>query len=340
MTTFKQSILIALLFAPLTLLAQGAKNIRLSEILTDNDSSIVDEYGQHKAWIELANSSFSSYNVRGMYLTTDRAVLDKSLSAPERIRLMSIIPNGDSRTLIGPEGHLVFFANSQPAEGKLHLAVSMPQGEPLWVALYNGNGVELIDSVSVPALAADQSYARHDGRWTVKAADDVTPGTENFIASNETKVARFKREDPHGFAMAIMAMGIVFLCLATLWIFFTVFGAIMRHIDSAKKIAHQQPIKPITATVEKTKEIAHRTGNILQEGFDKRGVDMEVYMAVIAMALRQYQDDVHDTESGIITIKPKDTDWDDEYSQMTHFHSPIIPAFPTKPGIPTTPEIH
>ena len=27
------------------------------------------------------------------------------------------------------------------------------------------------------------------------------------------------------------------------------------------------------------------------------------------MALKQYQDDVHDTESGIITIKPKNTNW-------------------------------
>jgi hypothetical protein len=32
-------------------------------------------------------------------------------------------------------------------------------------------------------------------------------------------------------------------------------------------------------------------------------------MAVIAMALKQYQDDVHDVESGIITIKPRHSMW-------------------------------
>ena len=151
---------------------------------------------------------------------------------------------------------------------------------------------------------------------------------------------KFKEEDPHGFAMAFMAMGIVFLCLALLWIFFTIFGAIMRHAETAKEMAHKQPVKPITVTVEKTVEMGRKTSNILQEGFDKKGIDMEVYMAVIGMALRQYQDDVHDVESGIITIKSKDTGWDDEYSQMTHFHDPITPTNHTAPHIPTIPELH
>jgi hypothetical protein len=63
-------------------------------------------------------------------------------------------------------------------------------------------------------------------------------------------------------------------------------------------------------------------------------------MAVIGMALRQYEDDVHDVESGIITIKPKDTEWDDEYNQMTHLHDPFIPFSPSNTQIPTTPELH
>ena len=140
--------------------------------------------------------------------------------------------------------------------------------------------------------------------------------------------------------MAIMAMGIVFSCLALLWIFFTLFGMLMRHMETAKKVANKQPIKPITKTVEKTIEISHKTSNVLQEGFDKKGIDMEVYMAVIGMALRQYEDDVHDVESGIITIKQKETEWDDEYSQMTHWHYPILPSDHNAPSIPTSPELY
>lgn len=65
---------------------------------------------------------------------------------------------------------------------------------------------------------------------------------------------------------------------------------------------------------------------------------MELYMAVIGMALKQYEDNVHDVESGIITIRPKDTGWDDEYSQMTHFHEAITPTDHSAPRIPTNPQ--
>ena len=336
-----KSLLAALLFtASSPVFGQGAKNIVISEVLTNNTASIQDEYGRREAWIELENTSFTTYNVRGMFITTDRRVLDKSLSAPERIRLMRMIPSGDDRTQISARHHLVLFANSRPADGKLHLSLAVPMSEPVWIALYNGNGVELIDSVSVPALAADQSFARVGGRWKVMAAGNVTPGIENSIEASASKIDQFKERDPHGFAMALMAMGIVFLCLALLWIFFTLFGMVMRHLDTAKKVANAQPMKPITKTVEKTAEVAHKTGNILKEGHDKKGIDLEVYMAVIGMALKQYEDDVHDVESGVITIKSKDTEWDDEYSQMTHWHDAIRPTDHNAPRIPTTPELH
>lgn len=318
-------------------LGQGARNIVISEVLTNNTQSIVDEFGHREAWIELENTSFTTYNVRGMYITTDRSVLDKSLSAPERISRMSIIPSGDDRTAMGARKHLILFCNSNPQQGKLHLSVEVPISEPVWIALYNGNGVELIDSVSVPALSADESWARGGKAWSVKSAGNVTPGIENFIKADETKVEKFKREDPHGFAMAIMAMGIVFSCLALLWIFFTIFGNVMRKIESSK---NKQPIKPITKTVEKTAELGHKTSNILQDGLEKKGIDKEVYLAVIGMALKQYEDDVHDVESGVITIMSKDTDWDDEYSQMTHFHEAKRPSDHSAPHIPTTPELH
>lgn len=341
MNNFKLLLGALLLTSSQTVLGQGAKNIVISEVLTNNATNIVDEFGQREAWIELENTSFSTYNVRGMFITTDRSVL-QDMSAPERIKRMSIIPSGEDRTNIGPRQHLVLFANSSPAQGKLHLSVQIPDSAAVWVALYNGNGVELIDSVSVPALAADQSYARQGKNWVVKSQDQVTPGIENAASEGKklTGVDKFKEQDPHGFAMAIMAMGVVFLCLALLWLFFTLFGMLMRHLDTAKRVANTQPIKPITKTVEATKELAHKTGNVLQEGFDKKGIDMEVYMAVIGMALSQYQDDVHDVESGVITIKSKDTGWDDEYSQMTHWHDPFRPTDHNAPSIPTTTELH
>ena len=328
-----------LVSASLTSLAQGSKSIVISEVLTNNTASIQDSYGNRHAWVELANTSFSQHNVRGMYLTTDRSVLDKKMSVPERIKRMSIIPNGEDRTNMGARKHLIILCNASPTEGKLSLALPVPTDKPVWIALYNGNATELLDSVTVPILITNESYARVKGCWAVKSPENVTPGIENYIEANESKIAKFKREDPHGFAMSIMAMGIVFLCLALLWIFFTIFGLAARHMETAKKVAHKQPIKPITQTVEKTIEIAHTTGNILQDGFKMKGKDIEVYMAVIGMALRQYEEDVHDIESGVITIKPKDTNWDDEYSQMTQLHEPFAPTSHDYSRIPTTPEL-
>ena len=326
-------------------LAQLDASIKLNEVMTANQKSLIDEYGAHNAWVEIANISHSTYNIRGMYLTTDRSVLDRKMSVPERVKRMSQIPNGDERTNLGGRQLVVFQLNSRPAEGSLHLAVSVDATKPLWIALYNGNATQLIDSVTVPVLQADQSYARiaNNGTakdWEVKSADRVTPGIQNQTTVSESKVEKFKREDPHGFGMALMAMGIVFFCLALLWITFTLFGMLMRHMETAKKVVNQQPIKPITKTVEKTIEVGHKTGVILKEGFEKRGIDMEVYMAVIGLALRQYEDDIHDVESGVITIKPKDTGWDDEYSQMTHLHEAFIPSKHNAPNIPTTPELH
>lgn len=329
-----------LVSASLTSFAQSSKNIVINEVLTNNTMSIQDAYGNRHAWIELENHSFSTYNVRGMYLTTDRSVLNKSMTVPERVKRMSLIPNGEDRTNLGAQKHLLLFGNASPTEGKLSLSLPIPSGESVWIALYNGNATELIDSVTVPALGPNESYARVKGKWEVKSAENVTPGIENFIVASESKIDKFKREDPHGFAMSIMAMGIVFLCLILLWLFFSVFGIIVRHAETAKKVVHKQPIKPITQTVEKTIEIAHTTGNILQDGFKMKGRDIEVYMAVIGMALRQYEEDVHDVESGIITIKPKDTNWDDEYSQMTQLHKPFMPISSENSRIPTTQELY
>ena len=329
----------------LPMLAQMDASIKLNEVMTRNETSLIDEHGTRNALLEITNISHSTYNIRGMYVTTDRSVLDKKMSVPERVKRMSQIPNGDERTNLSGQQLIVFQLGSQPRKGALHLSAKVNVNEPTWIALYNGNATQLIDSITVPALAADQSYARvaNNGNakdWEMKSADRVTLGIQNQTVVNESKVEKFKREDPYGFGMAIMAMGIVFSCLALLWITFTLFGMVMRHMETAKKVAHKQPIKPITKTVEATLEVGHKTGVMLKEGFDTKGIDKEVYMAVIGLALRQYEDDIHDVESGVITIKPKDTGWDDEYSQMTHLHEAFIPTKHNAPNIPTTPELH
>ena len=261
--------------------SQGAKSIRITEVMTNNRTSIVDEYGVHKSWVELSNSSFTTYNIRGMFLTTDRRVLDKKMSPEERRKLMCPLPNNEPRTT--------------------------------WIALYDGNAVDLIDSISIPWLAADQSYALTSDfkTWKISKADEVTPG---YLPQSTglSKPQMLKKTDPYGVGIAVLSMGIVFSCLALLFIFFWAFGAYMKHKQRIARATEKHAnllYKTGKKTLEVTSEISHKTNVMLKDGLTTKGIDKEIYMAVISLALKEYLEDVHDIESGIITIKPKQTRW-------------------------------
>lgn len=305
----KTGILIALL--SLVLLpgyGQGAKNIKINEVMPVNTSSIEDSYGEHKAWIELANVSFSTYNVRGMFVATTRDVLDKNLSAPERMKMMSIVPSNSPETNLGGRQHLVLWLNSSPAKGSTHLNATLNPEQEMWIGLYEGNGVDLVDSVTVPAgMSANTSYARQkDGsaEWEIKAADAATPGIENYIQVTESKVAQIKRDDPHGFGITILSMGIVFLCLALLWIFFTIFGKVMGRQQDAKnataKAARKQRLEAAHDEEDEDERAFPRIKTV-----ESTDASDEVYVAVISMAIRDFLNDIHDNESDVITLIPK-----------------------------------
>ena len=299
-----------LVLCSLTSMGQGAKNIKINEVMTRNTASIVDEYDNHIPWVELANVSFSTFNVRGMYVATDTAVLNPHLTVPERVAMMSCIPSNETRTNMGGRQHLVLFLNSIPSRGSTHLSSTIDSSKPVWIGLYDGNAVDLIDSVSVPVMNENTSYARvEDGakEWEVKATDAVTPGIENYIHVTESKIAQIKRDDPHGFGITVLSMGIVFSCLALLWIFFTIFGRFMSHKQQEKhksaKQAHKERI--IAAQEEEEDERAFPKVTVRNVAT----TDDDVYIAVISMAIKEYLDDIHDNESGIITISPKNTKW-------------------------------
>ena len=311
---------LAVSVASTAMFAQGAKNIKINEVLTNNTASLQDGSGERLPWVELANTSYSTYNVRGMFITTNRKVLDKNLSAPERIALMSPIPSGEEKTQMTGRQHLVFFLNSNPSNSYLHLTAKVDAGEPVWIALYDGNGIDLIDSVSVPALDENKSYARtKDGslKWDIKPADAVTPGIGNYIEINESKIDRLKREDPHGFGITVLSMGIVFACLALLYVFFTLFG---KYVIAAKKEkkAKQKISEYPTVSVKENKAGAEATPDETAIAVATLALneEMATYAAVIALALRQYQDDIHDVESDIITIKPHETLWHNTFNNL------------------------
>lgn len=142
--------------------------------------------------------------------------------------------------------------------------------------------------------------------FTLLACGTMVTNALAYEGANTDIMARLKQDDPHGFGISILCMSVVFLCLALLFVFFKIFGFVA---DRQKKIAKAQPIKPIIQTGKKIEEVRQMTKNILQDGLETKGRDKEIYIAVISMALMQYQEDVHDVESGVLTIQEHNTSW-------------------------------
>ena len=274
---------------------------------SSQNASYVDEYGQPASWIEIENTSYSTHNIRNCFLTINPAVLDESLSAPEREKLMSEIPAGDPRTSLSAKQRITFFADGNVNRGTLHLNFNLPVGEPFTVYLFDGNAVDLLDSIRVEALPAGSSYARIDGtEWEVFAEDKVTPNAPNQILKNK-KIQEFKEKDPYGIAMTLMCMGVVFLCLILLFVFFHIFGWAM---NRASMLARVRAIRAVHNQASKVVEMAK------QGTTETKGIDMETYTAVIGLALHEYFGGTHDLESGVLTIQQGHTTWADKSHEL------------------------
>ena len=281
--------------------AQGAKSLKFNEILVTNTASIVDEYGCRSAWIEFHNDAFASANARNCFLTTNRAVLDESLSAPERIKMMYQIPAGNVATHIEGKQKMLFFADALPNRGVFHTNFTLADSTENWIALYDANGTTLLDSITVPALGENQSWARAKdgiGEWTIVTAENVTPAATNTVEQGEGKVAKFKRMDSRGLGMTVMCMAVVFSALAILWWLFAIIGKIFASTISSTKKA---PAKAAPAP-----KAAPAKGNANEE-----------VMAAICMALHEHFGNVHDEESDVLTIVGGASGW----NSLTHTRS-------------------
>lgn len=277
----------------------------------------LDEYGEASCWIEILNTSYTTHDIRNCFLTTRREALNKDLSAPERIAMMAMIPKGDARTNLPGKQRITFFADGHANRGTLHLGnnVQFVPGEENFLALYDGNGITLLDSVTIPALPAGHSYARIYNKesdsyeWMVAEGDQVTPNAPNNVGSaGEDKIAEWKKNDPYGIAMAIISMGIVFGCLILLFVFFHIFGWILNRIAKLNRVK----------AIRKIHEAGEKIVVMAKEGTETKGIEMENYVAAIGMALHEYMGNMHDVESGVITIAHHPTSWENKDHMLRH----------------------
>ena len=271
----KKTLLWFICLCPAVLWAQGMKDIRINEILVKNVDSYEDDYGHRVGWVELFNSGYSNVNVAGSYLSVDFG--NKSLTYK--------IPKNDPRTVIPPQGYLIFFADGIGSKGTFYTNFTLDKTGKLY--LIDANGRTIVDSVryDLAAMKEDQSIgwkteaAGTDPVWTELEA--TTPGAVNDVAEFESKAELFRQHDPKGIIMAITAMSVVFLALILLYLVFKQVGK--SHVKRAKNKAAANTVAVSAAGVS---------------GHTPNG---EI-IAAIAIALKKYEEDRHDIESAVLTI--------------------------------------
>ena len=273
--------------AAMTAMAQGRLDLRINEVMVQNDSNYVDADGHRSAWIEIFNASHSTNAIEKMFITTFKQdyiqnyfKVEESKSNKKRNQLLNelaekegdkiyVIPRGDVDTKVKPRTHVVFFADGEDAAGTFHLPFKLEAGKENYIALYDVNG-DLVDEVIVPAnLPADQSFEELA----------ITPAKFNARPVNEN-IQKFKDGDPSGIMLTIMSMGVVFLALLLLYILFKLFGIAFSSKDGKK----EEP-----AAVKEEEPVAQEGG------------EADEAIAAICMALYQHFNS-HDEESGVITI--------------------------------------
>lgn len=276
-------LLVALLAACCaTTFAQARKGLRINEVMVVNESNFEDDYGQKGAWVELFNSNFAPLKIESVFLTTDP-------SNPK----MYPVPLGDERTKIEKRQHVIFWADGKPSRGTFHTSFTLNPDQPNWIGVYDADGITLIDSITVPVLPADATFARKvDGEgstaadWEIRTGENglvVTPSSANVIRDGNHKVAMFHEMDANGFGMTVTAMGIVFSALLLLCLCFKVISKIGASRQHDRKMA-AHGIAP--AATEKAAAPEGDSGEVI---------------AAISMALNQHLN-AHDLESTILTI--------------------------------------
>lgn len=272
--------------------ADEDSKVVLNEVLSLNEGNFQDDYGVHNAWIEVFNKSYGTVDIAGYKLAVYNGTGDT---------VYYNVPKGDVLTKIKPRQHALFWADGLPNRGTFHTSCTLDSIGGNWVGLYD-NGGKLIDEVEVPTLEADHSYARVDDanpEWVVKGGDEassyVTPSTNNMTIEKNIKQEKFAEQDSSGVGMSITAMLVVFSGLILLYVLFRMLG---KSMQSKKSTENKQEVMTENKPVAKTE-----------------GKEGEVY-AAIAMALHEEMNNVHDIESGILTITRRTSAWNAKHLML------------------------
>ena len=261
--------------------AQGRKGLCINEVMVQNDSSVVDDYGLRHGWIELYNSTHASMEISNIYLSNDST---KPTLYP--------VPLGDVKTNIPALQHVLFWADGEPNKGTFHISFKINPGETIYI--FDADQKTVLDKVTLPIdLVSNTTFARKvDGEggmcqdaWEVRDGGEkyITPSSNNIIVDTNTKVDSFRILDQNGFVLTIMAMSIVFTALLVLSLCFYIISKIGSAVSKANKMRSQGVEAKVVAKSDATTQ------------------DSGEEIAAIVMALHEHLN-AHDQENTILTI--------------------------------------
>lgn len=140
----------------------------ISEVMTDNVSALPDETGKFGDWLEIENTLDAPMNLKGVGLS-DRSD-----------RIMFLFPD----VTLAAHGQAIVYCdgvNRDDPHGAFHAKFKISSlGESVY--LFDESGI-CIDSVAVPTLNGNESYARGaENAWA--KTEDYSPGFENGAAGH------------------------------------------------------------------------------------------------------------------------------------------------------------
>lgn len=280
-------ILCAFTLSLTTAMGQGLGDVRINEILVKNTNSYEDDFGHKVGWIELFNSGYASANPSGARL---RLISGKDTTTYS-------IPANDSRTLIAPQGYIIFFADGSDNKGTFYTNFTLDKGKgDITLQLVDQSGKKVIDEITYNVKEQEDniSYGRKliinedgtdDGEYKYAKLDHITPLQTNDTVERKKKSEEFQEEDPGGGQMAVIAMSVVFSALIMLFLAFHFLGKAMKAQakNKAKKAATVSGKSPAVSV----KKVDGLTGEMI---------------AAIAVAINMFEEELHDIESNVVTI--------------------------------------
>ena len=291
-----------ILLAGTALRAQNVIDLIISEVMVDNDASVLDDYGDRTPWIEVFNTSQGTVNIAGCYFSDDPSNLTKSP-----------IVKGDIRTKIGPRQVVLFYADGNSSKGTFYLNFPLRAGSTLY--LVSNDGRTVIDTIDIPAdIPAGQSIGKFATNKKETVFDDIhaytpSPMSVNGRHNQKSKSDIIRENDPHGWTLTIVSVSVVFLALLILFTIYNFSGKVF-----SGQIKFRNPFKREGKKLAAAKLPAGRDDEIalaIAMALDAECVGEAE--AAIALALHRFLSEcTHDAEPFVITIRQKPGAWNDK----------------------------